>query len=180
MLVTPLSAVARHRLKQCAVLPREVAQRVCQIRSGTTALLFVVDRASGAVEHHHFAELPHLLPPRSLLVVNNSQVVKAALRRTLDDGTYLHIVSPFQTDLGNVTCLCPWKPAVGSPITVNGGRFIVEGSPEAGRDLRQGRLVPDNSSITTLQEFMERYGEVPIPIYVNAHLRQCPARAGQR
>lgn len=131
-------------------------------------LLLVVDRASGAVEHHHFAELPHLLPPRSLLVVNNSQVVKAALRRTLDDGTYLHIVSPFQTDLGNVTCLCPWKPAVGSSITVNGGRFIVEGSPEAGRDLRKGRLVPDSSSVTTLQAFMEHYGEVPIPIYVNA------------
>ncbi|MGH3889930.1 MAG: non-canonical purine NTP pyrophosphatase [Pseudonocardiaceae bacterium] len=131
-------------------------------------LLLVVDRASGAVKHRRFAELPHLLPPRSLLVVNNSQVVKAALRRTLDDGTYLHIVSPFQTDLGNVTCLCPWKPAVGNSIAVNGGRFIVEGSPEAGRDLRQGRLVPESSSITTLQAFMERYGEVPIPIYVNA------------
>jgi S-adenosylmethionine:tRNA ribosyltransferase-isomerase/non-canonical purine NTP pyrophosphatase (RdgB/HAM1 family) len=131
-------------------------------------LLLVVDRASGAVEHRRFAELPHLLPPRSLLVVNNSQVVKAALRRTLDDGTYLHIVSPFQTSLSNVTCLCPWKPAVGSSITVTGGRFIVESSPEAGRDLRQGRLVPDSSSVTTLQAFMERYGEVPIPIYVNA------------
>jgi len=38
MLVTPLSAVARHRLDQCAALPNEVAQRVCQIRSGTMAL----------------------------------------------------------------------------------------------------------------------------------------------
>lgn len=131
-------------------------------------LLLVVDRASGAVEHYRFAELPHLLPPRTLLVVNNSQVVKAALRRTPGDGTYLHIVSPFQTSLSNVTCLCPWKPDVGSSITVTGGRFIVEGSPEAGRDLRQGRLVPDSSLVTTLQAFMERYGEVPIPIYVNA------------
>lgn len=38
MLVTPLSAVARHRLEQCAALPSEIAQRVCQIRCGTTAL----------------------------------------------------------------------------------------------------------------------------------------------
>ena len=38
MLVTPLSAVVRHRLEQCAALPSEVAQRVCQIRSGTIAL----------------------------------------------------------------------------------------------------------------------------------------------
>lgn len=28
--------------------------------------------------------------------------------------------------------------------------------------------MPDSSSVTTLQAFMERYGEVPIPIYVNA------------
>ncbi|MGH3710291.1 MAG: non-canonical purine NTP pyrophosphatase [Pseudonocardiaceae bacterium] len=131
-------------------------------------LLLVVDRSSGAVEHRRFTELPHLLPPRSLLVVNNSQVVKAALRRTPDDGTYLHIVSPFQVSLNNVTCLCPWKPAVGSSIKVTGGRFVVESSPEVGRDLRQGYLMPDSSSVTTLQAFMERYGEVPIPIYVNA------------
>lgn len=38
MLVTPLSALARHRLEQCAGLPGEIAQRVCQIRSGATAL----------------------------------------------------------------------------------------------------------------------------------------------
>jgi predicted methyltransferase len=48
MLVTPLSIVARHRLKQCAALPREIAQRVCQIRSGMTAL---------------FPELVTLTPP---------------------------------------------------------------------------------------------------------------------
>jgi S-adenosylmethionine:tRNA ribosyltransferase-isomerase len=131
-------------------------------------LLLVIDRASGQVEHHRFTALPQLLPPRSLLVVNNSQVVKAALRRTPDDGTYLHIVSPFQTSLDDLTCLCPWKPTVGSSILVNGGRFVVESSPERGRDLRRGRLVPDSSSVTTLQMFMERYGEVPIPIYVNA------------
>lgn len=131
-------------------------------------LLLVVDRTNGTVEHRRCAELPHLLPPRSLLVVNNSQVVKAALRRTPDDGTYLHVVSPFQTSLDDVTCLCPWKPAVGSSILLNGGRFVVESSPESGRDLRRGRLVPDSSTVTTLQMFMERYGEVPIPIYVNA------------
>ncbi len=38
MLVTPLSVLARHRLEQCAGLPGEIARRVCQIRSGATAL----------------------------------------------------------------------------------------------------------------------------------------------
>lgn len=38
MLVTPLTDVVRHRLEQCAALPSEAAQRVCQVRSETIAL----------------------------------------------------------------------------------------------------------------------------------------------
>ncbi|MGH7228211.1 MAG: non-canonical purine NTP pyrophosphatase [Nitrospiraceae bacterium] len=136
-------------------------------RKGEDRLL-VVDRPSGQIEHRRFTDLPTLLPPHSLIIVNNSRVVKAALRRYPDDGTYLHIVSPFQTSLNNVTCLCPWKPVVGSTRRVKGGIYVVERIPEDGRDLREGRIVPDDASIKTLQEFTERYGEVPIPIYVNA------------
>jgi RecB family endonuclease NucS len=38
--------------------------------------LLVVDRASGAVEHHRFAELPHLLPPRSVRGAFVAQQIK--------------------------------------------------------------------------------------------------------
>ncbi|MGH3975221.1 MAG: non-canonical purine NTP pyrophosphatase, partial [Pseudonocardiaceae bacterium] len=69
-------------------------------------LLLVLDRSTGKIEHHRFTDLPTLLPARSFVVVNNSQVVQAALRRVPDDGTYLHVVSPFETSLSNVTCLC--------------------------------------------------------------------------
>lgn len=131
-------------------------------------LLLTLDRSTGKIEHHRFASLPELLPARSLVVVNNSQVVKAALRRVPDDGTYLHVVSPFETSLSNITCLCPWKPAVGSAVAIDGGRFVVEAIPEPGRDLRTGRIAAHNPSITDLHAFMARFGEVPIPIYVNA------------
>ncbi|MGH4012518.1 MAG: non-canonical purine NTP pyrophosphatase [Pseudonocardiaceae bacterium] len=131
-------------------------------------LLLTLDRPTGKVEHHRFADLPELLPARSLVVVNNSRVVKAALRRIPEDGTYLHVVSPFETSLGKVTCLCPWKPAVGSAVAIHGGRFVVEAIPEPGRDLRTGRIATHDPGVTDLQTFMERYGDVPIPIYVNA------------
>jgi S-adenosylmethionine:tRNA ribosyltransferase-isomerase/non-canonical purine NTP pyrophosphatase (RdgB/HAM1 family) len=137
-------------------------------RPDGTDLLLVIDRASGTLTHHSFDELPGLMPERSLLVVNNSAVVRAALRRIPEDGTYLHITSPFRTALSGVQTLCPWKPRVGATVVIRGGRYLVEDAPEAGRDLRQGTIIPDDPAITTLNEFMRRHGEVPIPIYVNA------------
>ncbi|MGH3905011.1 MAG: non-canonical purine NTP pyrophosphatase [Pseudonocardiaceae bacterium] len=131
-------------------------------------LLLTLDRSTGTIEHQRVTDLPELLPASSLVIVNNSQVVKAALRRMPDDGTYLHVVSPFETSLSNVTCLCPWKPVVGATVAINGGGFVVEAVTEPGRDLRTGRIVAHDPSITDLQAFMERCGEVPIPIYVNA------------
>jgi S-adenosylmethionine:tRNA ribosyltransferase-isomerase len=131
-------------------------------------LLLIVDRKTGDLQHRVFEDLPELLPQRSLVVVNNSAVVRAALRKLPDDGTYLHITTPFHDDLLDVEVLCPWKPAVGSAIQIRGGRFLVTSAPEPGRDLRTGTIVPDDTSVTKLGEFMERHGEVPIPIYVNA------------
>jgi S-adenosylmethionine:tRNA ribosyltransferase-isomerase/non-canonical purine NTP pyrophosphatase (RdgB/HAM1 family) len=137
-------------------------------RPAGTDRLLVVDRDSGSISHRMFAELPGLLPPRSLLVVNNSAVVRAALRRVPEDGTYLHITSPFREGLAGVEVLCPWKPRTGTSVTVRGGRFLIQQAPEPGRDLRLGTIIPDDPEITTLAAFMRRHGEVPIPIYVNA------------
>jgi len=41
--------------------------------------LLLVDRASGSVEHHRFHELPRLLDPGDLLVVNDSRTLPASL-----------------------------------------------------------------------------------------------------
>ena len=137
-------------------------------RSEGTDRLLVVDRAAGRIGHEMFDDLPELLPAGSVIVVNNSAVVRAALRCVPDDGTYLHVTSPFRAGLQGVVCLCPWKPEVGASVAVRGGRFRVEGVPEPGRDLRVGTIVADDPDIATLQDFMAIFGEVPIPIYVNA------------
>ena len=41
--------------------------------------LLVLDQQSGGLKHAHFNDLPHFLPPRSLLIANNVQVVPARL-----------------------------------------------------------------------------------------------------
>jgi S-adenosylmethionine:tRNA ribosyltransferase-isomerase len=137
-------------------------------RPAGTDRLLVIDRHSGSISHQMFADLPGILPPGALLVVNNSAVVRAALRRAPDDGTYLHVTAPFRNELSGVEVLCPWKPRPGTTITIRGGRFRVEDAPEPGRDLRRGAIIPDDPGITTLGAFLQRHGEVPIPIYVNA------------
>lgn len=59
-------------------LPRElIAQHPLSVRSD--ARLMVVDRAQQTIEHHHVRDLPELLRPRDLLVVNDTRVIPARL-----------------------------------------------------------------------------------------------------
>ena len=57
--------------------PELIAQRPADRRDASR--LMVLDRASGRVRHEAFSRLPELLPPRSLLVVNDTKVLPARL-----------------------------------------------------------------------------------------------------
>src|SRR3954451_24818154 len=57
--------------------PHLVAQEPAAARDSSR--LLVVDRAAGAVRHHVFADLPELLRPGDLLVLNNTRVLPARL-----------------------------------------------------------------------------------------------------
>ena len=48
--------------------------------------LLVLNRRSGALSHAHFADLGRFLPPRSLLIANNVQVMPARLHGTRPSG----------------------------------------------------------------------------------------------
>src|SRR6185436_15802213 len=57
-----------------------VAQRPCQERDQSR--LLVLQRSSGAMSHHSFADLPRFLRAGDLLVLNDSKVIPARLRGT--------------------------------------------------------------------------------------------------
>jgi S-adenosylmethionine:tRNA ribosyltransferase-isomerase len=57
--------------------PELIAQRPLERRDESRLLVF--DRASGAVEHARFSELPRLLVPETLVVVNDTRVLSARL-----------------------------------------------------------------------------------------------------
>jgi len=53
--------------------------------------LLVVDRATGSIGHHRFDELPSLLDPGDLLVVNDSRTLPASLPGRTASGTPLEV-----------------------------------------------------------------------------------------
>jgi S-adenosylmethionine:tRNA ribosyltransferase-isomerase len=58
--------------------PELIAQRPLDRRDESRLLVF--DRGSGAIEHGAFADLPSLLPPETLVVVNDTRVLPARLK----------------------------------------------------------------------------------------------------
>lgn len=59
-------------------LPQELIAQVPAARRDASRLM-VVDRRSGTIEHRSFGDLPDLLAPHDLLVLNNTRVVPARL-----------------------------------------------------------------------------------------------------
>ncbi|MFH9350051.1 S-adenosylmethionine:tRNA ribosyltransferase-isomerase [Kitasatospora sp. NPDC017646] len=79
-------------------VPPELSARApAEARGGARGgvRMLVGRRATGAVEHRRFTELPEVLRPGDLLVVNNSATLPAALPGRLPDGTpvALHLSS---------------------------------------------------------------------------------------
>lgn len=81
--------------------------------------LLLLDRATGTRSHHHFADLPALLPAGALLVANNSRVVPARLLGTRPSGgkmellllTPLPLLEPQETAGGEAEAEVLLKPA---------------------------------------------------------------------
>ncbi len=61
------------------VLPPEfIAQTPAEPRDASR--LLVLDRASGSIHHHHVRDLPDLLAPGDVLILNRTRVLPARLR----------------------------------------------------------------------------------------------------
>jgi S-adenosylmethionine:tRNA ribosyltransferase-isomerase len=75
--------------------------------------MLVSDRASGAVTHAHFRDLPQFLHPGDLLVLNTSATLPAALTAVRDNGDIiaLHWSTPLPGGLAVV------EPRVGAPAS---------------------------------------------------------------
>ncbi|MCX7624419.1 MAG: tRNA preQ1(34) S-adenosylmethionine ribosyltransferase-isomerase QueA [Thermomicrobium sp.] len=154
-------------------LPEElIAQEPIEPRDA--ARLMVVRRATRTIEHRIFRELPDLLDPGDLLVVNDSRVLPARLfgQRTTGGKVEILLVQPLE---GTTTWLALARPArklrPGEDVTIV-PREGVDERPATARIVERragGQVVVALDPL--IAERLERYGHVPLPPYIRRPLR---------
>jgi S-adenosylmethionine:tRNA ribosyltransferase-isomerase len=150
------------------LLPQElIAQNPLKDRDACR--LMVIDRATGAFEHHAFSDLVTLLRPNDLLVLNDTRVLPARVFCRRPGGGKAELL--FIEAIDALTWKALVKPGrrllPGSTVIVEKdllvGELRVTGSGEMGE--RVIRLSA-GSGFGSLAELIERCGDMPLPPYV--------------
>jgi S-adenosylmethionine:tRNA ribosyltransferase-isomerase len=140
-----------------------IAQEPCPERDRSR--LMVVRRAEGVIEHRAFADLPDLLAPGDLLILNDTRVIPARLigRRARTGGKWEGLFLRETPDgLWELMCQTRGRLTEGESIIVEPGRLeltLVSQTPERRWLARPGEPGP-------AFDLLRRHGRVPLPPYV--------------
>ncbi len=150
-------------------LPKElIAQEPCDPRDA--ARLLCLGRQSGEIQHRVFRELPALLEPGDLLVVNNSKVLPARLIGHKDQtGAVCELLLLHQVKGDIWECLA--KPGkrlhVGTKVVFGDGSLtaVIRETKEDGN--KYAEFFYDTQ---TLYEKLDAFGKMPLPPYIQKQL----------
>lgn len=150
-------------------LPRElIAQEPLTDRSASR--LLVLDRDTGAVRHRAFAELPALLAPGDLLVLNRSRVIPARLlgRRPGGGAAEILLVRRHGPDEWDAMVRPGRRLPAGSVVEVAPAFHIhvLRTPPSDDSSLLPLRRVRLETGDTDPAAAIDRHGHVPLPPYV--------------
>ncbi|MGH9469786.1 MAG: tRNA preQ1(34) S-adenosylmethionine ribosyltransferase-isomerase QueA [Terriglobia bacterium] len=161
--------------------PDLIASRPLPQRDASRML--VVDRAAETFSDHLFSELPHILHPGDLLVLNNTRVVPARLlgRRRGTTAQPVGKNNPRAREFlsGEAELLLTrreggdvWQGLVHPGRKIRTGEVLLFGGGELeaevlGRGLRGLRRVRLTAAEGTVDEQIEKLGRVPIPPYLH-------------
>jgi len=153
--------------------PARIAQTPIEPRDAAKLL---VDRGGAPPEHRHVADLPDLLEPGDVLVVNETKVIPARLRvsRASGGASEVLLLEPRDTERRQWEALV--RPArrlrVGEHLYADDGRALVEvGKRTAAGDTFVVTLLGDGDPFSLL----DTYGGMPLPPYIHTALER-PAR----
>ncbi|MCJ7708888.1 MAG: tRNA preQ1(34) S-adenosylmethionine ribosyltransferase-isomerase QueA [Anaerolineales bacterium] len=145
--------------------PDRIAQTPAEPRDSSR--LLVLDRQRETVSHHVFQDLPALLDPGDVLVINQTRVLPARLRAR-------KVPSGGKVELLLLKRIAPrtWEVWVGGKGLLPGRRLAVEGGPEAEvvEDLGGPRRLVCFSA--PISPDLDRIGEMPLPPYIHTPLRR--------
>ncbi len=149
-------------------LPEElIAQAPVDPRDASR--LLVVPRSGGALRHLRFADLPELLAPGDLLVLNDSRVIPARLLGNKESGGRVEVllVEPAPERAGDGRARWIAMAQASKPIRV-GTRIRFEGlGAEVVRVEGDGFYELDfDRDEAGLEEAVARIGRVPLPPYI--------------
>ena len=131
--------------------------------------LLVLDRASGAIADYHFEDLPSLLQPGDLLVVNNTRVFAARLLgKRLPGGGAAEclLLRPLEGDSVWEALVHPGQRLKeGSRLEFRGGDHLIQGEVLSRRfhGRRSVRLWTERGN---LSEAIDAIGHMPLPPYI--------------
>lgn len=161
-------------------LPAErIAKHPLAVRD--SCKLLVADRTTDEISTRTFSELPSLLPADSILVCNNTRVIKARLRMHKPTGAAIEIFclepyapSDYALNLGSTgpvewTCLVGnskrWASGHVEAELADGTRLVAERVKRLDGGESVVKLSWDNPTLT-FADVLEKAGETPIPPYL--------------
>src|SRR5262245_7680544 len=148
--------------------PRLIAQEPAPARDA--ARLLVVDRSTAELRHRQFRDLPDLLAPGDLLVLNDTRVLPARVvgRREKTGGRWEGLFLRETADgLGEVLAQTRGNPAVGEVVAIDPGPLRLT---LRGRD--GGRWLVEPFPARAPAELLATSGRVPLPPYIRRGLEQ--------
>jgi S-adenosylmethionine:tRNA ribosyltransferase-isomerase len=143
--------------------PERIAQHPCEPRDH--ARLLVVRRREGSLHHHRFIDLPEILQPGDLLVLNDTRVVEARLlgKRARSGGKWEGLFLRELAD-GSWEMLCQTRGTLqeGEIIAIEPGPLTVRLRTR----LPGGRWQAEPLLPGTAEELLARFGRLPLPPYI--------------
>jgi S-adenosylmethionine:tRNA ribosyltransferase-isomerase len=140
-----------------------IAQQPCPERDRSR--LLVLRRAEGTITHHTFADLPKLLDPGDLLVLNDTRVLPARLvgRRARTGGKWEGLfIRELASGEWEILSQSRGKLAAGEMIDLEPGPLrlrLVERRDE-------GQWIVQADRAGTATELLQAHGHVPLPHYI--------------
>ena len=150
-------------------LPEELIAQT-PIEKRDTSRLMTLNKATGAVEHHHFYELVDYLNPGDCLILNNSRVLPARLLgQRLPGGGACEVL--LLIDRGEKTWECLVRPGrkmrTGAKLSFGNGELTAEVVEELEGGNRLVRFHYEGIFL----EVLERLGKMPLPPYIKEELQ---------
>ena len=150
-------------------LPEELIAQTPLERRDASRLL-TLDKHTGAVEHHHFYELPQFLKPGDCLVLNDSRVLPARLIGHRPTGGACEVL--LLVDRGDKCWECLVRPGrklrPGAQVIFGEGKELTATLEE---ELEDGKRLVRFHYEGIFLEILEHLGKMPLPPYIKEELQ---------